>query len=153
MFSVWGNAINELPDEIKLKYPKVYTSGILAQEHKWKEILLFTDTVKLEANYNLLNLSYDKCVAHFNINNDDSSLLYAKKYVELSRTKNMTSNLISRNGAYFKQPLFQEMLMQSEFLTKNSLSMIQIIIKNVITKTMKLLRTFYNKNIIWQLKQ
>jgi len=104
-FLVWASAIEELPDKIKLKYPKVYASSILAQEHKWNEILLFTDTVTIDEGYNLLNLYYDKCRAHFNLTNDDSSVLYAKKYVALSRINNMNTHLISRNGSLFQSTI------------------------------------------------
>lgn len=99
-FLVWDKSLEKLPDEIKEKNWKGYSGDLFAQNQQWEELLKYSDTVSLDANYSLPDKLYHRSVAFYNLYETDSSRHYARKFLALNNQGHEGKSINAINGNY-----------------------------------------------------
>jgi tetratricopeptide (TPR) repeat protein len=77
------NSLGELPESVKVARGNTFKADLLLQQRNFSDLNVFLDTVTLDSSLNLADHAFYKAINYFNLREDDSSRIYAQKFLNI----------------------------------------------------------------------
>jgi TolB-like protein len=75
------SSLDELPESVKVARGNTFKADLLLQQRNFSGLNLFLDTIKLDSSLNMADHAYYKAINYYNLREDDSSKIYAQKFL------------------------------------------------------------------------